>query len=312
MFAILRLLPVALAVALLVGSGAVRAEKKYGPGVTDTEIKIGQTMPYSGPASAYGTIGQCRSRLLREDQCRGRHQRAQDQADLASTTATARRRRSSRRASWSSRKKCCAVQPARHADQHGDPQIPEREEGAAARSSRPARRKWGDPQNFPWTMGWLPHYRSKPSIYASYILQNQPERQDRACCTRTTTSARTISRASRTALGDKAAKMIVAEVVLRGDRSHRRFADRDAQGVRRRHVLQLRHAEVRGPGDPQGLRHRLEAAALRPNRFDLGRRGADARRPGEVGRRDHLRLRRRTRPTRSGRTTRRSRNGSPG
>ena len=33
------------------------AEKKYGPGVTDTEIKIGQTMPYSGPASAYGTVG---------------------------------------------------------------------------------------------------------------------------------------------------------------------------------------------------------------------------------------------------------------
>jgi hypothetical protein len=34
-----------------------QAEKRYGPGVTDTEIKIGQTMPYSGPASAYGTIG---------------------------------------------------------------------------------------------------------------------------------------------------------------------------------------------------------------------------------------------------------------
>ena len=37
------------------------AEKKYGPGVTDTEIKIGQTMPYSGPASAYGTIGRAES-----------------------------------------------------------------------------------------------------------------------------------------------------------------------------------------------------------------------------------------------------------
>ena len=33
------------------------AEKKYGPGVTDAEIKIGQTMPYSGPLSAFGTIG---------------------------------------------------------------------------------------------------------------------------------------------------------------------------------------------------------------------------------------------------------------
>jgi branched-chain amino acid transport system substrate-binding protein len=34
-----------------------KAEKKYGPGVTDTEIKVGQTMPYSGPASAWGTVG---------------------------------------------------------------------------------------------------------------------------------------------------------------------------------------------------------------------------------------------------------------
>ena len=43
-------------IAVLAGSSAL-AEKQYGPGVTDTEIKIGQTMPYSGPASAYGTIG---------------------------------------------------------------------------------------------------------------------------------------------------------------------------------------------------------------------------------------------------------------
>src|SRR5579872_5913148 len=42
--------------ACVVASGAW-AQKNYGPGVTDTEIKIGQTMPYSGPASAYGTIG---------------------------------------------------------------------------------------------------------------------------------------------------------------------------------------------------------------------------------------------------------------
>ena len=50
-------LSVVLAVSLTAGSGVVFAEKKYGPGVTDNEIKIGQTMPYSGPGSAYGTIG---------------------------------------------------------------------------------------------------------------------------------------------------------------------------------------------------------------------------------------------------------------
>lgn len=51
-----RILFVAGLIALLGGSAAL-AEKKYGPGVTDTQIKIGQTMPYSGPASLYSTVG---------------------------------------------------------------------------------------------------------------------------------------------------------------------------------------------------------------------------------------------------------------
>ncbi|MDE2373724.1 MAG: branched-chain amino acid ABC transporter substrate-binding protein, partial [Hyphomicrobiales bacterium] len=47
--------------ALALGSGLVWAAGQYGPGASDTEIKIGQTMPYSGPASAYGTIGKAES-----------------------------------------------------------------------------------------------------------------------------------------------------------------------------------------------------------------------------------------------------------
>src|SRR6478609_10321828 len=48
---------VAISVSFALQSGVALGEKKYGPGVSDTEIKIGQTMPYSGPLSAYGTIG---------------------------------------------------------------------------------------------------------------------------------------------------------------------------------------------------------------------------------------------------------------
>ena len=51
-----QLLSIVLSVLVLAASSAL-AEKNYGPGVTDTEIKIGQTQPYSGPASSYGTIG---------------------------------------------------------------------------------------------------------------------------------------------------------------------------------------------------------------------------------------------------------------
>ena len=60
------------------GSSAI-AQKKYDTGATDTEIKIGNIMPYSGPASAYGVIGKTEAGLLQQDQCRRRHQRPQDQ-----------------------------------------------------------------------------------------------------------------------------------------------------------------------------------------------------------------------------------------
>ena len=62
-------------------SGAL-AQKKYDTGATDTEIKIGNIMPYSGPASAYGVIGKTEAGLLQQDQRRGRHQRPQDQLHL--------------------------------------------------------------------------------------------------------------------------------------------------------------------------------------------------------------------------------------
>ena len=49
------------AASLALPFGSARAQKKYGPGASDTEIKLGQTMPYSGPASAYGTIGKAQT-----------------------------------------------------------------------------------------------------------------------------------------------------------------------------------------------------------------------------------------------------------
>ena len=50
--------------------------------------------------------------------------------------------------------------------------------------------KFGDPKNFPWTMGWQPNYQSEGRIYAQYLLKNHPERQDRRSFFRTTTTAR--------------------------------------------------------------------------------------------------------------------------
>ncbi len=58
--------PLILCASLALSSPAALAQKKYGPGVTDTEIKIGQTMPYSGPASAYGTIGKAEAAYFKK------------------------------------------------------------------------------------------------------------------------------------------------------------------------------------------------------------------------------------------------------
>jgi len=55
---------VVLAVSLAMGSSVAIAQKKYGPGVTDTEIKIGQTYPYSGPLSGYATIARAEAAIF--------------------------------------------------------------------------------------------------------------------------------------------------------------------------------------------------------------------------------------------------------
>ena len=62
----------ALAIGAMVATTA-HAQKKYDSGASDTEIKIGNIMPYSGPASSYGVIGKTARSLLQDDQCRGRH-----------------------------------------------------------------------------------------------------------------------------------------------------------------------------------------------------------------------------------------------
>ena len=64
---------------LSVGMNPAAAQKKYDPGATDSEIKIGNIMPYSGPLSAYALIGRTQEALFQEAQRRGRHQWAKDQ-----------------------------------------------------------------------------------------------------------------------------------------------------------------------------------------------------------------------------------------
>jgi len=133
--------------ALLAATGsAAHAQKKYDIGATDTEIKIGNIMPYSGPASAYGVIGQDRTGYFNKINAEGGINGARS-ISSAMTMATARRRRSSRHASWSRRRGSVHLQFAGHAAKLGDPEIHEFEAGAAA-VRRHRATKWNDPREF--------------------------------------------------------------------------------------------------------------------------------------------------------------------
>ena len=96
----------ALQFAAPIASRAAAVEKKYGPGATDSQIKIGNIMPYSGPASAYAVIGKTEAAFFQmindEGGIKGR------KITLYRTTmATVRQRRSSRRGSWLKTTTCC-------------------------------------------------------------------------------------------------------------------------------------------------------------------------------------------------------------
>ena len=156
-----------------------RRTAKYGPGASDTEIKLGQTMPYSGPASAYGTIGKVEQAYFKMINDAGRHQRPQDQPDqprrrlqpAEDGRAGAQAGRAGRGAG--------AVPDARHAEQLGDPQVRQRQEGAASASLATGATKWGDPKNFPWTIGFNLSYQTEGADLRQVPAEEQAQRQDR-------------------------------------------------------------------------------------------------------------------------------------
>jgi ABC-type branched-subunit amino acid transport system substrate-binding protein len=149
------------------------ADKKYGPGVTDTEIKIGQTQPYSGPASSYGTIGKAEAAYFKmiNDQggVNGRRINLISLDDGYSPPRTVEQIR--------------RLVEQEHVlllfNTLGTPS------NTAIHKYVNAQRvphillatgatKWGDPEHYPWTIGFGPYYQSEARVYAKYILQIKP------------------------------------------------------------------------------------------------------------------------------------------
>ncbi len=165
---------VGLTVCVAVASTPALAQKKYGPGVTDTEIKIGNTNPYSGPASAYGTIARSESAYFAmiNDQggVNGRKIvfiSLDDAYSPPKTVEQVRRLVEQDEVLLLFQSLGTPSNTAIHKYMNAK-KVPQLFVATGAT-------KWGDPQNFPWTMGWQPNYQTEAHLYAKYLLQNKPD-----------------------------------------------------------------------------------------------------------------------------------------
>jgi len=201
-------LSAALAITALTGSGAL-AEKKYDTGATDTEIKIGNIMPYSGPASAYGVIGKTEqayfNKINAEGGINGRKINFISYDDGYSppkSVEQARRLVESDEVLFIFNP---LGTPSNSAIQKymNSKKVPQLFVATGAT-------KWNDPKEFPWTMGWQPNYQSESRIYAKYILKELPNAKI-AVLYQNDDYGKDYLKGLKDGLGAKAAAMIIAE-----------------------------------------------------------------------------------------------------
>src|ERR1700722_9081891 len=157
----------------LASTGSALAQKKYDTGASDSEIKIGNIMPYSGPASAYGVIGKTEaayfSKINAEGGINGRKISFVTYDDGYSPPK--------------------AVEQARKLVESDEVLLVFNPLGTPSNSAiqkylnakkvpqlfvATGATKWNEPKDFPWTMGWQPSYQSEARIYAKYLMKEKP------------------------------------------------------------------------------------------------------------------------------------------
>jgi len=185
------------------------AQKKYDPGASDTEIKIGQSMPYSGPASAYGTLGRSEAGYFRkindEGGINGRKIvfiSLDDGYSPPKTVEATRRLVEQDEVLLMFGSLGTATNTAVHTYLNTR-KVPQLFVATGAA-------KWNDPQNHPWTMGLQLNYQAEARIYAKHILQTRPNAKI-AVLYQNDDSGKDYLKGLKDGLGEKAATMIVAE-----------------------------------------------------------------------------------------------------
>src|ERR1700748_342795 len=198
------------ALAIALAASPALAQKKYDTGATDTEIKIGQTNPFSGPASAYATIGKAQAAYIKmiNDQggVNGRKINLIQYDDSYSPPKVVEQVRKLVESDEVLLTFQIIGTPVNAAVQKylNVKKVPQL--FAATGAS-----KFTDPKNFPWTMGFNPNYFVEGRIYGQYILKNYPNAKV-GVLYQNDDLGRDYLNGIKAGLGDKAASMIVAEV----------------------------------------------------------------------------------------------------
>jgi branched-chain amino acid transport system substrate-binding protein len=205
-----RVLLASIAAGLVAVAGPALAQKKYDAGATDTEIKIGNTNPYSGPASAYGLIGKTIDAYFKkvnaEGGINGRKVNFITYDDGYSPPKAVEQVRKL----VESDEVLLVFQPlgtpSNTAIQKymNSKKVPQLFVATGAT-------KWGDPKGNPWTMGWQPTYQAEGQIYAKYIMKNHPNAKI-GILFQNDDYGKDYVKGLKDGLGDKAKTMIVSEL----------------------------------------------------------------------------------------------------
>jgi len=190
-------------------TGSALAQKKYDSGASDTEIKIGNIMPYSGPASAYGVIGKTEAayfnKINAEGGINGRKINFITYDDGYSPPK--------------------AVEQARKLVESDEVLVVFNPLGTPSNTAiekymnskkvpqlfvATGATKWNEPKEFPWTMGWQPSYQSEARIYGKYLLKEKPNAKI-GVFYQNDDFGKDYLKGLKDGLGAKAASMIIAE-----------------------------------------------------------------------------------------------------
>jgi branched-chain amino acid transport system substrate-binding protein len=206
----LRAFAATLAIALAAQISVVHAAKEYGPGVTDTEIKIGQTMPYSGPLSGMGTHGRAMAayfeKLNQEGGVNGRKIKLISLDDGYSPPKTVEQTRKLVEQDevlflFGSFGTATNTAIQRYLNSKRVPQL----------FVVTGADKFHDPKTHPWTMGFVPAYQIEARAYAKYVLKNHPNGKI-GVLYQNDDFGKDFLKGLKENLGDKAAQMIVSEL----------------------------------------------------------------------------------------------------